>query len=580
LWKCGNKLEPGLDKMIRAGSSTPTAMIWLPFVLLLGTSGCERVKERLKIRPKQEQAAERVAEISDLDIQREGRLTIEAIPIDGLATAGTSTRVRYSLSYPAAAVEDTDIRGYLDGTTKHPFNQGTAYHMRVGRRFGGPRDGRYELKRSLVRWRLPELPANARLISAEVTFWVEAFLSDSPLADEQLFRPLHLYLYPVSENWEAGLGGRRQNDFSPAAPGEAWWNEARLGELAWPAPGALEPAAGQQRRGYRDLPVGVGAIVSSDTTLTIGGDRLLDYLRDSNERHGALSLLLKLEDEEEDRIGTELAFLASNFGDVNDALSKRPRLDFEIEIPYAAETVSDDFVVEAGTEYLTKVLTHRGRTVLLSATVSQSKAIAQGLFVRGGSIGDSIAETEWEVFTNPILRRWDWSQFRIASPLRWLSWGDSIKLDLHETWVWPGPREKQLPELLLIAPSGRTHRVQARATPDLHYVMEFEPDEFGLWKYGWSYRPTPTRLLGGHQGDGVFFVGNAEGDGESAKLEELSIYIIENVRRLGYRDAVLQSKVNVFVRWAVRYGRKGPEEKETSERLLAAVREALEAAAH
>ena len=555
-------------------------MIGLSCVLLLGTSGCERVKERLKIRPKQEQTAERVAEILGLDVQREGRLTIEAIAIDGQATPRKSTRIRYSLSSPAAAVEDTDIRGYLDGTTKHPFNQGTAYHMRVGRRYGGPRDGRYELKRSLVRWRLPELPSNARLISAEVTFWVEGFLSDSPLGDEELFRTLHLYLYPVSENWEAGLGGRRQNDFSPAAPGEAWWNEARFGELAWPAPGALEPATGKQRRGYRDLPVGVGAIVRSDTALTIGGDRLLGYLRDSYGRQAELSLLLKLEDEEEDRVGTELAFLASNFGDVNDARSKRPRLDIEIEIPYAAQTLIDDFVVEAGTEYLTRVLTHSGQTVLLSAAISQGEGIAPGLFVRGGSSEDSIDETEWEVLANPIVRRWDWSQFRIASPLRIVSWGDSIKLALHETWVWPGPREKQLPELLAIAPSGRVHRVSARATPELDYVMVFEPDEFGLWRYGWSFRPTPTRLPGNHQGEGVFFVGIAEGDGEAAKLEELAAYIIENVRRLGYQDAVLQGKVNVFVRWAVRYGRKGPEEKATSERLLTAVREALKAAAN
>ena len=89
-------------------------------------------------RTQQKQNHSRPAMLKKLDVRRHGTVNISRIlldhPIQG--AQGQYARVKYRLSHPASAVEDTDIRGYLDGSVKYTFNQGTSYHMRVGRRMG------------------------------------------------------------------------------------------------------------------------------------------------------------------------------------------------------------------------------------------------------------------------------------------------------------------------------------------------------------------------------------------------------------------------------------------------------------
>ena len=71
--------------------------------------------------------------------------------------------VTYRIASEKYPVTDTEIRGLLDGTVKHHYNQGTAYHMRLGRRYSGSFDGQFELKRALVRWPLPPLAEGGRV---------------------------------------------------------------------------------------------------------------------------------------------------------------------------------------------------------------------------------------------------------------------------------------------------------------------------------------------------------------------------------------------------------------------------------
>jgi hypothetical protein len=552
--------------------------IQLSIIALLAISACEWLEVRIDSRPTIRHTAARVKEISQLDIQRVGRVRVTAAYLDGGGTASGTTRVRYSLVAPASIVEDTDIRGYLDGKVKYPYNQGTSYHMRVGRRYGGPsRARRFELKRGLVRWALPELPPEARIVSAKASFWIEAFMVDSPLAGDDPLQPLHLYAYPTDVNWVAGAGGIDKDDLSRAAPGEASWMEARVDEESWPAPGALEPNDEDPLVRYKFGPVALGTITRDDTMLTIGGPKLARYVSESSDR-GSVDLLLKLDDQEEDRWGTETGILSSNFGDDKDVVSKRPRLEIEVELPYPVLTIEDDFVLEAGMAHVTSVIEHPGRTVLLAAAIEPAERIPPAAFVRGGDREVSVEDAEWEPLDSPIVRRWDWSQVMVSSPRHRVGWGENFVLEILETWVQPGPRVEQAPEMVLIAPSGRLLKIDADSVSRQRYRVEFRPDEFGLWRYGWTFRPRPNRPLGGHQGEGVFYLGQATGTAEAEMLEDLADFLVEKLRFTRGSDRAMQPNVNGFYRWVARFARQGPAEQQTADRLQEKVTEALQAA--
>ncbi len=556
--------------------SLRTIVLFAGLVIASSAAGCDRIEERLDLRPKQRQSPERIAEIAALRLQREGRLRMTAVALDDRSPSTGSTRLSYKLYAPWAHVEDTDIRGFLDGTMKYPFNQGTSYHMRVGRRYGGPRDGRFELKRSLVRWVLPELPADARVTSAGVTVWIESFLSDSPLRlQREKFLPLHLYLYPVREEWGAGKGGIRQDDFSRAAPGEASWTDARAEELAWTAPGALTPDAEGPGNRYLVPALAVGVLAEDDAALGLKGGAVAEYLQEVYEAGSTFSVLLKLEDDEEDRWGTELAILSSNFGSERDAYSKRPRLEFELEVPGRARASELAYALEAGTEHVAPPLRHAGGTVVISLDLEEGDGIPPALFIRGGEAGQAPVDVAWEPYRYPLVREWDWSQVKLAAPAQRLGWGDTLRFDLQETWVRPGPPEKQVPEMVLVSPSGRQMRVLARPESEFWYRFEFLPDEFGLWRYGWSFRPTRTRPLGSHEGEGVFYVGIPGGPTAGQRLEQLAEHLIASLEEVEFKDPVVQNNIGGFTRWAAAFRLKGPEEKQAADRLLELVHEAL-----
>ncbi len=377
-------------------------------------------------------------------------------------------------------------------------------------------------------------------------------------------------------DWAAGNGGINNDDFSHAAEGEASWTEARTGEVPWRSAGGLTPNITKPASRYVGLPLAVGTISRDNSALTVGGARLLSYLQQSQRAGLGFDLLLKLEDEEENRWGTELAILSSNFGDHEDIASKRPRLDFEVELRAPGVRLEEEFVLETGMDYVLPPVHHRGRTVLLSAEIApDGPGVPPAIFLRGGEAGRSPEEVNWQVFDQPVVRQWQWSQFKLSNAHNRLPWGEPFSVSLSETWVQPGPREQQLPEMVLIAPSGKRYRVEGRAPPGLEYLVEFQPDELGLWRYGWSFRPTPERPLGGHQGEGVFYVDTHFGNCEGEKLEEFANYIISSLSSHGYTDPSVQVNVNGFVRWVARYAEKGPLEKQTSERLLNEVKEAL-----
>ena len=88
---------------------------------------------RAWMRSQQTQSNSRIALLRTLDVPRQGTVKINRILLDNPIQGASQqhSQVRYQLASPTSVVEDTDIRGYLDGSVKYSFNQGTAYHMRV-----------------------------------------------------------------------------------------------------------------------------------------------------------------------------------------------------------------------------------------------------------------------------------------------------------------------------------------------------------------------------------------------------------------------------------------------------------------
>jgi hypothetical protein len=448
---------------------------------------------------------------------------------------------------------------------KYAFNQATAYHMRLGRRYHGAVDGETELKRSLVRWHLPEVPAGSRVVAARMGVWVEEFSIDSPLADGRQSLPLHVYAYALSTDWEPGQGGVGRDSFSDAAPGESSWIDARTGSLPWPAPGALSSD--------NPGPLAVAPVDGGGSEIVFASGALSMFLERCLAEGRTFDVLMKLADEEEDRWGTEIALLSSEFGIDGDAFPKRPWLEFDIEIPATIPSVEHEFVVEAGGEVVFPAIDHPSDQAFLAAEVSESELsdAPAALWYRGGA-GEVILE-DWTPLVHPVRRPAGWSQVKITPIAHRIPLGAPFSVSLLETWINPGPREEQTPELVAVGPSGAVVRVRGVTSPDFRYTMEFRPNEPGIWRYGWSFLPRWQGPPGSNQGEGFFYVTPPTSTGTDV-LRSYSDELIESFRGRASADAAAQYRLNAFIRWIARARSADESMAELSEREISRVREA------
>jgi hypothetical protein len=249
-----------------------------------------------------------------------------------------------------------------------------------------------------------------------------------------------------------------------------------------------------------------------------------------------------------------------------------------VEVPGRDVGHREPFTVESGAQHLLAPAEHRGRTVLLAADVSDADgSIPPGLFLRGG-LGAPSPDSSWQPFTVPVERRWDWSQVKIVSPPWRVPLGTTVGIALREFWVLPGPRERQLPELVLVAPSGRLYRPRGRVGPGDEYQFSFQPKEPELWRYGWSFRSTPSRPPESHQGEGLFYVA-LQGQGNGSELEGIRSWVAElksEIRQAPRYDAAAEIKADALCRWVAAYSRAAsPADRREAERLVEEVRAAL-----
>ncbi|MDM7916404.1 MAG: hypothetical protein QUU85_14260, partial [Candidatus Eisenbacteria bacterium] len=221
-----------------------------------------------------------------------------------------------------SGMEDNDLRGFLDGTYKHAWNQARQVHVRVGRRDGSEAYGEYELFRVVQRWEGIELPPGAIVTRGTLTIGVESSPADS----------VRLVLYEMKRDYRTGGGGTLGDNVSPPRPGEVWWNDAAFGEEAWALPGA----------GYAsdtDRQADTGAMPLADAVYVPGASRVIfdsaGLASCATRRIAAgrpLLFLLKVGDVEEDTPGSVVTLYSANEGDSRN-VARRPRLELEWEAP-------------------------------------------------------------------------------------------------------------------------------------------------------------------------------------------------------------------------------------------------------
>jgi hypothetical protein len=338
---------------------------------------------------------------------------------------------------------------------------------------------------------------------------------------------------------------------------------------AWPVPGAL-PARSAD-------PLGVGLIEATDREVRITSEALRRHVERCFAQARALDVLLKLDDTEEDRWATETALLSSEFGDFRDLISKRPRLELAIEIARPAIEERHEFQLAPGEEATLPRIVHPDSPVLLDATIEppSGPGVARPrVWLRGGVAGEEVSAA-WMLFDHPVERAWTWSQFRVCAAPERIELGEPFVVLLWETWIAPGPRELQVPELVLVAPSGRVHRLAGEPAPDSRYRLEARPDEPGLWRYGWSFRPWENSPVGSHEGEGLFFVATPSGSEEGAALRAFARRVIEDVRGKRATDVFDQYRVNAVVRWAADYEHRASGGDHAGEQAIRELREAL-----
>jgi hypothetical protein len=219
-----------------------------------------------------------------------------------------------------------------------------------------------------------------------------------------------------------------------------------------------------------------------------------------------------------------------------------------------------------------------GGDVMIGAAIESANTagvMAPAVFIRG-SVGDeALDDAAWTQLNNPVRAPWTVFQIRLVLPPRSLSLGDPFRVDLLETWVSPGPREAQVPELLLVAPSGLVHRVNGVPADQYRYHIDFAPDELGLWRYGWSFLPRAASPPGSHHGEGIFLVVPPTGQAEQAMLQTYAWQLVETFSDREQTNPSDQYKLNSFIRWAVDYGSRHPDQQDSSDELIAEVRGSL-----
>ena len=483
-----------------------------------------------------------------------GKLILAACRADGpIETPRLTTVLRAGSGY--RRMEDTEIRGFLDGGVKFERNVATQYHVRIGCEASGAVGGRSEVMRVLQRWDLSPVPACASIAAARLVLRQEDI---TRFPHRQPLRwPVTFYLHEVRKPWGPGRGGVGADNVSKPEPGDAWWLEARAGELAWQVPGCGFASDTDPRADRAGEPLAAWTIHGPSDDLVFTGARLAHHAEVCARAGRPLDVLIAASPADECLPGSLKAFYSRDFGDEGNPIL-RPRL--EVEWTSLADWVEEKvFVLEPGGTALMRPETARAlregavAVACLELRDGDPAAMPPEVLVTDGSGGGIEA--------------------MVTTALQPVPAGDSIRIELLETWApSAGSPDRLAVSFRFTAPSGRILQREARHAGAHRYACEVTPDEMGVWRYAWSC--VPDRRFRPHEGSGwLTVVRRADGSHLSAlrAMAEAASLVGEDPRDFVSRRRTA-IRLTALAREVLEYSRTDAPQAEA-----AACREVLEA---
>jgi peptidoglycan/xylan/chitin deacetylase (PgdA/CDA1 family)/glycosyltransferase involved in cell wall biosynthesis len=379
-------------------------------------------------------------------------------------------------------MQDSDIRGFLDGGFRWAWNQPGQVHIRVGR-LGWtrrpdrpPELGERELFRGLQRWERLDLPTATEILDASLTLQVEAGAA----------RSVDVCLYEVFRDWVPGAGGVDKNNVSVPAPGELWWNETEAGSRSWSKPGAGhsgDPDSGADTAGS---PLASTRYEPGDVSVTFRSPDFARYVQRRTSAGEPLLLLIKLSDADEDSERSVLTFWSAEHGDRWNRLT-RPRLSLK----WRSRTQT------AGTEI--DVRLEQGRALALPSLPGghDRRVAVEWVPERPGwqptfQISVRGEKQPWGTDVPTLASFPEKARIRLLAASRPLHLGEEFRSEIMDTWVISGPPEEQIVEWTFVSPSGTLHRLESGYRGGFRWEVAFRPREIGAWRYYW------THALAGH----------------------------------------------------------------------------------
>jgi hypothetical protein len=416
-------------------------------------------------------------------------------------------------------MEDNDLRGHLDGTFQHPWNQPGQIHVRMGRRDRSLRYGEYELFRVLQRWGDLPLPREAQVRSARLVLAIENGPADT----------VSILVHAVNHDWEPGGGGVLGNNVSPPRDGEVWWNDRAYHANAWGLPGCgyasdLDPAADTPV-----MPLAEARYVPGASWIEFESAALSRAVESALRDGEALRLLLKVADVHEDWPGTIVRVWSGNVGDSRGS-ALRPRLELEWQSPSEVWAYEKDVFLEHGRSLVLPLpdgdptaawgparagpAGRRDPVSVVAATfllegqgfrpVIEIREIARGSGVsgldrgtEGVAPGGNRLANAWRRADLPLRGVRPGLELRVTAATDPIPLGTEFTAVLRDTWVRTAPPEEQRVPWTFTSPTGIRHDLLARYEGENRWSVRFLPDEIGAWTYSWSQTFTPEGFRSG-----------------------------------------------------------------------------------
>jgi hypothetical protein len=445
-----------------------------------------------------------------------GTLTIAACRADGaLVTPRLRTVFRAGLRYHGML--DTEIRGFTDGDVKFERNVATQYHVRIGCEGSKPTGGRYEVMRVLERWDVSALPPYATVETARLILVQE---DTGAFPHRYALRwPVDFLLHEVVKSWGPGRGGVSRDNQSLPERGDAWWRDARAGELPWQAAGCGFASDSDPRADRRQEPLAWARLESPAEDLVFTGPRLARQIERAVRERKPLDLILAASAMDEALPGSVKTFFSREFGDDWNP-ARRPRLEVEWRAP-AAWIEERQFVLTPGESIDIRpgpvLASGEEVTIAVSAALDgghpasllHPEAFATGFEAAPGGPGAVAASPglvgaySLEVPLTGAPR--DGFAVTWSAAVHAVTAGEPVSISILETWTPDVEHVDKLKvQFLFTAPSGRTIELAARHRQHHLYECEFTPDELGAWSFSW--RTQPDRRFQPQEGSGLFAV--------------------------------------------------------------------------